>query len=590
MSAPTEKPGYAGPGDPSASADDDQVVITPASTADLPAIFRLRHEVYALELGQHPPNDDGTLSDGLDGRNQYLMARSGTTLEGFVSITPPEAGRWSLDKYLDRAQLPFATDDTVFEVRLLTVRPGRRGRRVAHRLMAAALREVRRAGGTRIVGMGRDDLMDLYRSVGLGPLGIPITSGAVRFEAMTATVAELVAHAQMVGIPEFDDGASDAATDPSRTDDSCLHGGAFFGAIGEDFADLDRRREVINADVLDAWFPPAPGVVTALTDHLPWLLSTSPPTDGRGLVDAIAAVRGLDPAAVLVGAGSSALIYLAFGRWLSPSSRVLLPDPTYGEYAHVLEHVIGCRVDRFPLHRGDGYRLDPHRLVAAAADHDLLVLVNPNSPTGQYVPGDELADALGRLAPTTRVWIDETYVDHPAGSRSLERFAAASDSVTVVKSMSKAYALSGARVAYLAGPPAQLAALRRWTPPWAVSLPAQVAAVRALADPGYYQARWHETSTLRVDLERRLRLLGLAVVPGTANFVLAHLPDDGPDAATVVRRCAAAGVFLRDVGAMGTALGDRALRVAVKDGPSADRMLSVLSRALAPTGGTSSAR
>src|SRR6266576_385362 len=61
-----------------------------------------------------------------------------------------------------------------------------------------------------------------------------------------------------------------------------------------------------------------------------------------------------------------------------------------------------------------------------------------------------------------------------------------SENVIVCKSMSKVYALSGARVAYLCAGPHQLEELRALTPPWVVSLPAQVAAVRALNDPAYY--------------------------------------------------------------------------------------------------------
>jgi len=136
--------------------------------------------------------------------------------------------------------------------------------------------------------------------------------------------------------------------------------------------------------------------------------------------------------------------------------------------------------------------------------------------------------------------------------------------VIVCKSMSKVYALSGARAAYLCAGAHQLEALRAITPPWVVSLPAQVAAVRALQDPDYYAARYHETHELRAELVKDLRALGLDVLPGIANFVLCHLPEDGPTAAEVVKRCRTRGVFLRDAGAMGSQLGSHALRVAVK--------------------------
>jgi hypothetical protein len=65
------------------------------------------------------------------------------------------------------------------------------------------------------------------------------------------------------------------AAAPDLAANACFHGGAFFETLGEEFQDLDRRHSVINADVLDAWFPPAPSVITALNDRLAWLLKTS---------------------------------------------------------------------------------------------------------------------------------------------------------------------------------------------------------------------------------------------------------------------------------------------------------------------------
>ena len=68
----------------------------------------------------------------------------------------------------------------------------------------------------------------------------------------------------------------------------CYHGGAFFDAIGAEFNHLERRHEIINADVLDAWFPPSPKVIAALEEDFTWLLRTSPPTHSEGMVRVIA--------------------------------------------------------------------------------------------------------------------------------------------------------------------------------------------------------------------------------------------------------------------------------------------------------------
>ncbi len=204
------------------------------------------------------------------------------------------------------------------------------------------------------------------------------------------------------------------------------------------------------------------------------------------------------------------------------------------------------------------------------------MIVNPNSPTGRHVPRDDLERVLRGAPSRTRIWVDETYVEYAGPGQSLEAFAAASENVLVCKSMSKVYALSGARVAYLCGGRHQLEALRAITPPWAVSLPAQVAAVRALEDPGYYAGRLAETASLREGLAGELRELGWEIVPGIANFLLGHLPRHGPDAASLVGLCRGRGLFLRDAAMMGVQPGRDAVRIAVKDAPTNARMVGII--------------
>jgi histidinol-phosphate/aromatic aminotransferase/cobyric acid decarboxylase-like protein len=147
--------------------------------------------------------------------------------------------------------------------------------------------------------------------------------------------------------------------------------------------------------------------------------------------------------------------------------------------------------------------------------------------------------------------------------------------------MSKVYALSGARAAYLCGPAGVIEELRAINPPWAVSLLAQVAAVAALQDADYYAARYAETHRLRDELAERLEeLTGWEILPGVANFLLCHLPEDGPDAATVVKRCRARGLFLRDAGVMGARLGKHTLRIAVKDRSLNQCMVKIIATAI----------
>ncbi len=556
-----------------------QILIEPENAEDRDAIYSIRHEVYARELRQHPVNESGRLSDGIDLYNEYIVARVGAEIVGFVSVTPPGNARYSFEKYVDRKECPFKVDDSLYEVRLLTVVPSFRGSCSAVLLMWAALRSVMERGGTHAVAIGREEVLPLYLKCGLKPQRRRIRCGEVTFELLYANVANIVERA----LPRLARLRLDRRVDwrlpySLLPGVRCLHGGLFFEAIGEKFDNLERRKEIINADVLDAWFPPAPSVLTALQSHLPWIAATSPPTHASGLVEAIAESRGVPADSILPGAGSSALIFLAFREWLRPGSRALIIDPTYGEYAHVLENIVGCRVDRFPLHRSDGFRLDlAGWLSCVTRGYDLVVLANPNNPTGCFVPREELESALATIPIQTRVWIDEAYVEYANTDESLERLAARSHNVVVCKSMSKAYALSGLRVGYLCGPPRILQPPRRLTPPWAVSLPAQVAAVSALQAPAYYARRYAETRDHRGRLLEDLQSIGLSQASSSSiNAILCDLPRNGPDASQVVDRCRTEGLFIRDAGTISARLGSRSLRIAVKDGPTNERVADIL--------------
>src|SRR5882724_2332369 len=164
--------------------------------------------------------------------------------------------------------------------------------------------------------------------------------------------------------------------------DSAGHGGDFFRAIGHDFRTLSRGRELIGADVLDAWFDPSPRVLDTLREYLPFLLRTSPPTHAEGLVEAIAEARGLDPCTILPGAGSSSLIFSCLPALIESGSTVLLLDPMYGEYGHFARHRLGANVTAYKLAPECGFSIctDDFSRMTREASPAAVLLVNPNSP------------------------------------------------------------------------------------------------------------------------------------------------------------------------------------------------------------------
>ena len=131
-----------------------RTVLAVADDQDRAQIYRRRHDVYATELAQHPENSAETLSDALDAVNVDLVARRGDPVVGFVAITPPNATGYSIDKYFPRPSLPLVFNDSLYELRLLTVVGEARGSNLASFLMYGAFRYCESRGGARSRRLG----------------------------------------------------------------------------------------------------------------------------------------------------------------------------------------------------------------------------------------------------------------------------------------------------------------------------------------------------------------------------------------------------------------------------------------------------
>ncbi len=561
-----------------------KVTLITASGQDRQGVYKMRHEIYAAELSQHSLNLNNQLTDDLDSINHYIVAKYPDRVIGFVSITSPASEKYSVDKYFNRSSIPYQFDEHLYEIRLLSVNKNNRNGSLAFALMYAAFRWVQSHGGKHIVAICRAEFIDMYCKAGLQPLGLKAVSGKVTYELSVASVDDLQKMVQekprlftlLKNRIEWQLPYSFFA--PS----ACYHGGSFFKAIGEDLQALQKAKQIINADVLDAWFPPSPKVLEALHTNLSWLLQTSPPTHARGLIEVIAEVRGIKEQYILPGAGSSDLIFLALRSLLNKRSKVLIIDPCYGEYIHVLEKVIQCGVTRFNLNRKEGFIVNTTALLQEISKgYDMIVLVNPNSPTGVYTAKEEMIEMLLQVPATTLIWIDETYIEYAGAYQSLEQFAIKRENIIICKSMSKVYSLSGVRAAYLCCSPHLIEALKGLTPPWAISLPAQLAAITALKDPQYYQEKYSETHVLRTKLKQDIADLGVTeVVDGVANFLLFYLPSDFILVDKFLIYCKAENLFLRDVSNMGQNLGTGAVRIAVKDEATNKRMINIIKQVI----------
>jgi histidinol-phosphate aminotransferase len=202
----------------------------------------------------------------------------------------------------------------------------------------------------------------------------------------------------------------------------------------------------------------------------------------------------------------------------------------------------------------DSYVHDLDALAAEINDRTRLVLVcNPNNPTGTHVAADEVGAFLERVPPGVLVILDEAYIEYQTAEDPdvsldlLPRFP----NLVLLRTFSKAYGLAGLRVGYALGSEEFKAAVDRVRQPFAVNRLAQVAATEALRHQDDVARRVEWNTVERLWMEEELRELGLDVADSQANFCWVSLGDN--DERAVVKALTGAGVAVRPGGGLGGA-------------------------------------
>lgn len=305
-------------------------------------------------------------------------------------------------------------------------------------------------------------------------------------------------------------------------------------------------------------------------NELPWRpanddsragLNRYPEPQPRALVAALAELYEVAPAAVLVGRGSDEAIDLltrAFCR--AGTDAVLVCPPTFGMYS-VSARIQGADVLQAPLLAADGFALDEHAVLdRCTAAVKLVFLCSPNNPTGNLLAEAAILRLARRLAGRALLVIDEAYIEF-ASRPSLARLVAEQPNLAILRTLSKAYGLAGARCGALIADPEIIALVRKIIPPYAIPALTLEAVLDRLTPEAHAQSR----GALAVLLAERKRLLQslprlsrvARVWPSDANFILAEFGDAG--AALV--RAREARLLVRD--ARGYPGLGRALRVTV---------------------------
>lgn len=326
-----------------------------------------------------------------------------------------------------------------------------------------------------------------------------------------------------------------------------------------------------------------PGLVRLHANELPWRapldaseagLNRYPEPHPHELAERLAQLYQVDADSVLACRGSDEAIdlltrcYARCGR-----DAVLITPPTFGMYA-VTARIQGAAVIEVPLRSETGYRLELPAVLAAMTPAVRLVYVcSPNNPTGNLTDHAAILELAAALAGRALLVIDEAYVEF-SGAPSVCAALITQPGLVVLRTLSKAHGLAGARCGAVLAHPEVIGLLRRVMQPYAVTQLTIEAVFRAL-DPGPLAVA-RERIALVVSERVRLAaaLAGRSCVrrvwPSAANFLLVEFADAG----TALERFHAAGLLVRDL-RRAPALG-QALRLSIGTPEQNDRLLASL--------------
>ncbi len=290
------------------------------------------------------------------------------------------------------------------------------------------------------------------------------------------------------------------------------------------------------------------------------------------LRSAVAQFHGVSMDEVLHGNGSNELIELVVRTFTTAEHHVVFGDPSFAMYrVTALAHGVPFTV--VPTH---DYKHDLDGLIGAVRPNTRVMLVdNPNNPTGRYLNQSEVERLLREVPPEVIIVMDEAYFEYAEALDYPDslKLRGLRERLIVLRTFSKIYGLSGLRVGYGIGPSELMLLSNRIRAPFNVGLVSQEAAIAALDDTEHVERSRSLNRVERARLTEQLEQRGWDVTPSQTNFVLAHLRRP---AEPVYRALLRQGVIVRPFTRL-----PEALRITVGTTAENDRFLAALDEVLA---------
>lgn len=298
-----------------------------------------------------------------------------------------------------------------------------------------------------------------------------------------------------------------------------------------------RDKKYIKLNTNESPYPPSEAVLKAVEDS-GRSLQLYPDPACRDLRAALAESLGLEPGNILPTNGSDEVLSLSFMAYAHDEKSACYPDVTYGFY-DVLSGLFGVKAKHFALE--SDFMIDINRY--CGLDSGLIVIANPNAPTGIAIGVDEI-EKICKESPNCVVLIDEAYVEF--GAESCVGLVRKYPNLIVSRTYSKSMSLAGARLGYAIANEqriTELEMLKYTLNPYSVNRTALAAGVATIKDIEYYRNNCKLVAETRGRTAEKLKELGFELTDSKTNFVFCRHP--GVPASELSERLREAGILVR---------------------------------------------
>src|SRR5260221_2190659 len=243
-----------------------------------------------------------------------------------------------------------------------------------------------------------------------------------------------------------------------------------------------------------------------------------PDGDSTRLRAAIGRHYGLDAKRIVCGAGSDELLNLLVRGYAGPGDELL-----YSQFGFLMYPINAMGVGATPVAAPEkDYHADVDAMLAKVTDKTrVVVLANPNNPTGSYITKDDVRRLHAGLPKNVVLVIDASYAEWVSGSdyESGVELVDKAENVVMTRTFSKIYGMGGLRLGWMYGPAGVVDVIGRLRQPFNVNLAAQAAGIAALDDIAHTDASRTNNDIWLPWLSTELAKLGLKPLPSVGNFV-----------------------------------------------------------------------